>query len=86
MRNYNDPLYKKWRKDIKKRDKHCCRWPYCKTKKRLQVHHILKWANYPGLRYHINNGITLCYTHHNFIKNDEDSYAPFFLKLVVQNV
>jgi hypothetical protein len=26
----------------------------------------------------------LCKYHHDLIKNDEDSYAPFFLKLVQQ--
>lgn len=83
-RNYNDSQYKEWRKKVRARDKNCCQWPHCANKKKLQVHHIHKWADFPGLRYNINNGVTLCKTHHDLIKNDEDSYAPFFLKLVQQ--
>jgi 5-methylcytosine-specific restriction endonuclease McrA len=82
MRNYNDPLYKKWRQEIRKRDGSCCQWPNCTARKKLQVHHILPWSGYPGLRYDPNNGITLCKTHHNLIKNDETTYASFFMRLL----
>lgn len=84
MRNYNDPQYKKWRQNVRKRDNNTCQWPHCNCKKKLQAHHIHKWADFPGLRYNTSNGITLCKYHHDLIKNDEDSYAPFFLKLVQQ--
>jgi hypothetical protein len=83
-RNYNDPQYKKWRSEVRKRDNNICQWPHCGCTKKLQAHHINKWSDFPGLRYNISNGITLCRYHHDFIKNDEDSYAPFFLKLVQQ--
>jgi 5-methylcytosine-specific restriction endonuclease McrA len=82
-RNYQDPEYKKWRAYIYRRDKFQCQWPYCKQKNKLHAHHIHKWADFPGLRYHTNNGITLCKTHHDLIKNNEESYAPFFLKLLL---
>lgn len=82
MRNYNDPQYKLWRKNIKIRDKHTCKWPHCNSKRKIQVHHILPWSQYPGLRYHINNGICLCKFHHDMIKNDETTYASYFLKLL----
>jgi 5-methylcytosine-specific restriction endonuclease McrA len=82
MRNYKDSEYKNWRNKIKIRDKFKCQWPHCNKKKSLQVHHILPWVQYPGLRYHINNGITLCKNHHNYIKNNESSYASFFLRLI----
>lgn len=84
MRNYNDPEYKKWRQQIRKRDNNTCQWPHCGGKKKLQAHHIHRWVDFPGLRYNTNNGITLCRYHHDMIKNNEDSYAPFFLKLVQQ--
>jgi hypothetical protein len=83
-RNYNDPQYKKWRSEIKKRDKYTCQWPHCTNKKKIHAHHIYKWADFPGLRYHTSNGICLCKTHHDLIKNDEESYAPFFLKIIQQ--
>lgn len=83
MRNYNDPQYKKWRKSIYTRDSYCCQWPNCNCGKKLNAHHIYRWADFPGLRYHINNGITLCKTHHDMIKNNEDNYRGFFLKLII---
>lgn len=82
MRNYNDPEYKKWRKTIKNRDKFICQWPGCKDKKKLQAHHILPWSEYPGLRYHIDNGITLCKHHHSMISKNETSYIRFFSTLI----
>lgn len=82
MRNYNDAEYKKWRKIIRKRDGGACQWPKCFKKNSIQVHHILPWSQYPGLRYHIDNGICLCKFHHNMIKNDETTYASLFLKLL----
>ena len=85
-RNYNDPLYKDWRHKIYARDSHCCQWPGCSNKKRLNAHHIYPWAQYPGLRYHLNNGITLCHYHHDFIKNNESAYAETFLKINNQKI
>jgi len=82
MRNYQNPQYKQWRKNIKSRDNYCCKWPHCGLKKGLQVHHILPWSQYPGLRFHIDNGITLCKFHHQLIKNDETSYSLSLLKII----
>ena len=84
MRNYHDPLYKQWRKNVKKRDKHICQWPCCKEKNKLQAHHIQKWSDFPGLRYHIDNGITLCKYHHDLIKNNEENYSGFLFRIILQ--
>ena len=81
-RNYSDPEYKTWRKKIYARDHYTCRWPGCKNNKKLQAHHIYRWADFPGLRYHPMNAITLCKIHHELIKNNEDSYREFFSRLV----
>ena len=81
-RNWNDPAYAQWRKDIRSRDKGVCRWPGCNSKKRLEVHHIKKWNSNPALRYSINNGITLCKLCHQKIKGSEENYEMFFLKLL----
>lgn len=83
MRNYNDPQYKQWRKLIKTRDNNTCQWPGCKSRKKIHAHHIYKWADFPGLRYHPQNGICLCKIHHDFIKNNEESYCSFFQKLLL---
>lgn len=82
-RNYNDPIYKKWIKDIFIRDDFKCQWPGCKFKSKLNAHHIFRWADFPGLRYHANNGITLCKIHHKQITGDEDSYTQFFSSLLI---
>lgn len=85
QRNYNDPQYKEWRKRVYSRDHHHCRWPNCKLKRKLNAHHIKTWAEYPGLRFDINNGITLCKYHHDLIKGLEDVYAPTFLKILAND-
>ena len=81
-RNYQDPQYKEWRKKVYARDNHTCRWPGCKNKKKLQAHHIYRWADFPSLRFEIKNGISLCKIHHDMIKNQEDIYAPIFSKIL----
>jgi predicted restriction endonuclease len=82
FRDYNDPLYKQWRKDIRKRDKHKCQWPGCSTSKKLHVHHIKRWSDSVGLRYHIDNGILLCKFHHSLIEGNENSYEAVFFKII----
>lgn len=81
-RNYQDPIYKKWRKDIYSRDKYVCQWPNCNQRKFLNAHHILTWADNPGLRYNIDNGITLCKTHHQMISGLESIYSSIFIKIL----
>ena len=81
-RNYDDEAYRQWRLDILKRDKHCCKMPGCKSKRRLNVHHIRKWASYSALRYDIHNGITLCYSCHKLITGKEEAYADLFTYIV----
>lgn len=81
-RNFEDPLYKQWRKAVYIRDNHTCQWPGCNNRKRLNAHHIKTWSNYPGLRFLVDNGITLCYLHHKMIKGMEDIYEAVFLKIL----
>jgi 5-methylcytosine-specific restriction endonuclease McrA len=84
-RDWNEPAYAKWRKDIRKRDRQKCQWPGCGSKRRLEVHHIKKWSDNPALRYSINNGITLCKNCHQRIKGSEENYEVFLLKLLEWN-
>lgn len=80
-RDYADPLYKKFREDVRNRDRGC-RFPNCSSHKKLQVHHILPWSSHPALRYSIGNGITLCRKHHDMIKGKEVSYAQLFIRII----
>jgi 5-methylcytosine-specific restriction endonuclease McrA len=85
-RNYDDPAYAKWRKDVFLRDKHKCQYPGCECKRGLQAHHILTWAKYPGLRFNIQNGITLCKKHHNMIKGREEDFVEMFHRILVEKM
>lgn len=82
MKRLYTPEYKHWIKTIFSRDNYTCQWPNCSQHKTLNAHHIHKWSDFPGLRYHPNNGITLCKYHHNYIRNMEESYAPMFFKIL----
>lgn len=83
-RNYDDPAYKKWRQDVAKRDGFKCRWPNCNSKSKLQFHHIKRWADYPNLRFDVNNGITLCRKHHDKIWGREEEYQNLFYSILGQ--
>lgn len=74
-------VLKKFKKAVRARDK-TCRMPGCKSKEYCQVHHILRWADCPRLRYEPKNGILLCKSCHNSIKGKESNYIELFLKIV----
>jgi 5-methylcytosine-specific restriction endonuclease McrA len=80
-RNYQDPAYSAWRKEIFNRDK-CCMMPGCASKKKLQAHHIRRWSDASSLRYDIKNGITLCSNCHLSIRNKESHYEALFLEII----
>jgi len=81
-RDFQDPVYKIWRNNVKTRDGYRCQWPGCLSDKRLEVHHIKTWGNYPALRYTTANGITLCHKCHKDITGKEHDFEAFFLKLL----
>ena len=82
-RNFKDPVYVNWRKKVYARDKYTCQWPGCKSKKKLNAHHIKRWADNPILRFEVNNGITLCWRCHKNIQNKEEQYEQFFFKILL---
>ena len=86
IRNYDDPVYKKWRKDVLKRDGWTCKYPGCGCKKRLQAHHILTWAEFPALRFNVQNGITLCRKHHDMIKGREEAFVRVFHEILLKQL
>ena len=81
-RNYQDPVYKDWRKKVYKRDGFRCQMPDCKSKFKIQAHHIKKWSEASTLRYEINNGITLCKACHDSINGMESHYEALFQQIV----
>jgi len=81
-RDYSDPIYSEWRRRVFNRDKRRCQMPSCTSRKRLNAHHIQRWADQPYLRYDPDNGITLCYTCHKRITGSELAYAGLFAEIV----
>jgi 5-methylcytosine-specific restriction endonuclease McrA len=82
QRNYQDPAYAAFRKQVRDRDDNKCQFPGCNSKSKLEVHHIKKWASHPSMRYDVTNGITLCKKCHNMVKNNEEVYESLFYKLL----
>ncbi len=54
--------YRKWRKAVLERDGNVC--VLCGSDIDLNVDHIRPYANYPKLRYNLNNGRVLCVVCH----------------------
>lgn len=81
-RNYQDPEYKEWRKRIRARDKSTCQFPGCDKRKAIEAHHILRWQDFPGLRYNDLNGICLCKEHHKIVTGNEDHYIKILGDIV----
>ena len=81
-RDYSDPLYKKWRKQVFARDKYKCQMPGCNTKSTLQAHHIKRWASNPTLRFDVSNGITLCKRCHSSIWQREEQHEELFMSII----
>ncbi len=53
----NNYKYREWRKEVISRDKKCV---ICNSKSNLQAHHIKSFAQFPLLRFNLENGITMC--------------------------
>lgn len=78
----NDSLYQLWVYQVKKRDNNNCVFKGQDCSGYNIVHHILSWRDYPELRYNINNGITLCQTHHPLKRAEEKLLIPIFVGLI----
>jgi hypothetical protein len=75
-----------WRNQVKRLDGNRCRMRGSQCRGQLEVHHILRWSDFPELRYNINNGITLCHYHHPRKRNIELRLSPLFNKLVAERM
>lgn len=73
------------RKAVMTRDGYRCQFPGCGATKRLQVHHILRWADAPALRYSVYNCLCLCQPCHKRITGNENMYASMLREIVRRN-
>lgn len=77
-----DSAYCEWRRQVWLRDNFTCKIDNPDCSGRLEAHHILRWSKFPELRYEVNNGITLCASHHPRKIKDEERLSPYFQELV----
>lgn len=73
------------RREVLKRDGYRCQMPGCKKRSRLQVHHVIRWADSVHTRYTASSLITLCKTCHDSIKDIEHHYKLMFLRIAAEN-
>jgi 5-methylcytosine-specific restriction endonuclease McrA len=76
--------YKIIRRNVLIRDKYKCQYPGCKsrTRKWLQVHHIIPYARSSSLISTERNLITLCWRHHKSIQGKEMHYIMLFAEII----
>lgn len=72
-----------WRKMVYERDKYICQMCF-KKGIYLNAHHIKKFADYPNIRFDINNGITLCKDCHQKTKGKEDIFEQQFMERIAK--
>jgi len=80
--NRRSSAYNNWVFEIKKRDNFKCKINNKDCCGKIVAHHILSWRDFPELRYNINNGITLCQSHHPRKWDEEKRLMPVFQELV----
>lgn len=81
-----DVAVREWSTNVKERDDWKCKIENQDCDGKLEAHHILRWEDYPELRYELNNGITLCHKHHPRKRAEEIISIQNFRELIVQNI
>lgn len=81
-RRESDSAGHDWSLSIKKRDNWECQITNEECSGKVESHHILNWIDYPGLRYELKNGITLCHFHHPRGRKSEERLQNLFQELV----
>jgi HNH endonuclease len=76
--------YKDWRATVYKRDEWTC--VQCGYRgKKIVAHHIKRFADYPELRFDIDNGVTLCRSCHALIENPQRLICQTLEKVKIES-
>ena len=84
-RDFDNSVYKDWRKKVFNRDRYKCQMPGCGSKGKINAHHIRRWADSANLRFDTRNGITLCWNCHRKVTGDELRYEGLFIQIAYEN-
>ncbi len=84
QRERNSPEYKVWRDSVFVRDGWKCSMCPNPEGLKLVAHHIKSWAEFPLLRFEVDNGITICacchYLVHKYIEIERESHRCLALQ------
>ena len=68
-RVWHSKEYQEWRKEVYEKDNYTCQKCGDSSGNNLIPHHIESFADFPKLRFEINNGITLCENCHTYFNS-----------------
>jgi 5-methylcytosine-specific restriction endonuclease McrA len=78
---YKEMCYK-----VRVRDGHKCQMPNCGQRQKLQVHHVIRYADSSYGRLNPDNCILLCSRcHKDIVTGKEEIYAPLFVRIIGEN-
>jgi hypothetical protein len=71
LRAKPDPKMAAWSRAVRDRDGNRCQWPLadCLNRGTLHAHHKATRSRRPDLIYDLENGVTLCFLHHQWVHN-----------------
>ena len=73
-----------WRRAVFQRDGYRCVWPKCPARSGLEPHHIIRKIERPDLIHDVDNGVTLCNSHHEQINGQESLFVIRFQAYVMK--
>ena len=76
----HDVLEAEWKRQVRERDDFTCQFPGCRTRhKFIHAHHIAPKSQRKDLKYVVENGICLCFKHHEWVHNNPLKSVPMGL-------
>ena len=76
--------YANWRKAVYARDHYKC-IACLHHFRQLHAHHLKKYADYPELRFVVDNGVTLCRVCHGKVNRNEERFESFLRSRILRD-